>query len=69
MTAPSRPTSRRQVLGRVAGTTAAAAAVSVLPAAAVQRDSTPRLGEGDGQRQRGYTESEHVRRYYRLARF
>jgi hypothetical protein len=69
MTAPPRPTSRRRVLGRLAGTTAAAAAVTVLPAAAVERASSPPPPDGDDHRQRGYTESEHVRRYYRLARF
>jgi hypothetical protein len=68
MTAPPRSTPRRRVLGRLVGGTAAAAAVTVLPAAAVERASTSSPPGGD-DRQHGYSESEHVRRYYRLARF
>lgn len=64
----STPTRRRQVLGAIAAASAGVAVARVLPPATVERTSEAPAQPGR-RGSRGYEATEHVRCYYRLARF
>jgi hypothetical protein len=71
MSKPSPDAARRRLLARTGRTAVAGAAVAVLSPAAPALPVTAQVAQSTPapDRQRGYRESEHTRRYYQLARF